>query len=136
MWSPYFAFNLRFMFLKTEYSELVHYLGGSVRKDYSDQVTHVISHANLGEKYLVSISKLNSNKWECWTGRKSKERLNVRRQHLIWNEVKSWLKNGWCAVGMNEIIENSTHSSKNSFENIERSHYTICIYYFSASITI
>lgn len=41
-------------FLQTELSEYVHYLGGSVRKDYSDQVTHVISHANLGEKYLVN----------------------------------------------------------------------------------
>ncbi|CAF3416900.1 unnamed protein product [Rotaria sp. Silwood2] len=33
--------------------DFVHYLGESVRKDYSDQVTYVISHANIGEKYLV-----------------------------------------------------------------------------------
>ncbi|CAM4742364.1 unnamed protein product [Rotaria magnacalcarata] len=33
--------------------DFVHYLGESVRKDYSDQVTYVISHANIGEKYLL-----------------------------------------------------------------------------------
>ncbi|CAF5085862.1 unnamed protein product, partial [Rotaria sp. Silwood1] len=36
----------------TKFSDIVHYLGGSVRKDYGDQVTHVVSFANLGEKYL------------------------------------------------------------------------------------
>ncbi|CAF2051305.1 unnamed protein product [Rotaria magnacalcarata] len=34
-------------------NDFVHYLGESVRKDYSDQVTYVISHANIGEKYLL-----------------------------------------------------------------------------------
>ena len=53
------ASNHRFA-LQTEFSEFVHYLGGSVRKDYSDQVTHVISHANLGEKYLVTIAALHT----------------------------------------------------------------------------
>ena len=41
-------------FFQTEFSDFVHYLGGSVRKDYSDQVTDVISHANIREKYLVN----------------------------------------------------------------------------------
>ncbi|CAF1362104.1 unnamed protein product [Rotaria sordida] len=36
-----------------DFSDFVHYLGESVRKDYSDLVTYVISHANIGEKYLV-----------------------------------------------------------------------------------
>ncbi|CAM4880750.1 unnamed protein product [Rotaria socialis] len=34
-------------------SDFVHYLGESVRKDYSEQITYVISHANIGEKYLL-----------------------------------------------------------------------------------
>ncbi|CAF1144076.1 unnamed protein product [Rotaria sp. Silwood1] len=34
-------------------NDFVHYLSESVRKDYSDQVTYVISHANIGEKYLI-----------------------------------------------------------------------------------
>ena len=42
-------------FFQTKFSDIVHYLGGSVRKDYGDQVTHVVSFANLGEKYLVSV---------------------------------------------------------------------------------
>ncbi|CAF1124836.1 unnamed protein product [Didymodactylos carnosus] len=36
--------------------DYVHYLGGSVRKDYSDQITHVVAHANLGEKYLTAFN--------------------------------------------------------------------------------
>jgi hypothetical protein len=42
-----------YLILYTKFSDIVHYLGGSVRKDYGDQVTHVVSFANLGEKYLV-----------------------------------------------------------------------------------
>ncbi|CAF3584387.1 unnamed protein product [Rotaria sordida] len=38
-----------------DFSDFIHYLGESVRKDYSDQVTYVISHANIGEKYLTAF---------------------------------------------------------------------------------
>ncbi|CAF4613694.1 unnamed protein product [Rotaria sp. Silwood2] len=41
--------------------DFVHYLGESVRKDYSDQVTYVISHANIGEKYLAAFKMERSN---------------------------------------------------------------------------
>ncbi|CAF3785003.1 unnamed protein product [Rotaria sp. Silwood1] len=48
---------LQLSYALLEFEELhidfVHYLSESVRKDYSDQVTYVISHANIGEKYLI-----------------------------------------------------------------------------------
>ncbi|CAF1601547.1 unnamed protein product, partial [Adineta ricciae] len=58
--------------IHTKFSDIVHYLGGSVRKDYSDQVTHVVSFANLGEKYLTAFnmerSEILTEDWllECW----------------------------------------------------------------------
>ncbi|CAF2063744.1 unnamed protein product [Rotaria magnacalcarata] len=63
----------------TEFSDFVHYLGGSVRKDYSDQVTHVISHANIGEKYLTAFnmerSEILTEEWllRCWQERNNRQ---------------------------------------------------------------
>ncbi|CAF3602276.1 unnamed protein product [Rotaria sordida] len=63
----------------TELSDFVHYLGGSVRKDYSDQVTHVISHANIGEKYLTAFnmerSEILTEEWllRCWHERNNRQ---------------------------------------------------------------
>ncbi|CAF3661612.1 unnamed protein product [Rotaria sp. Silwood1] len=63
----------------TEFSDFVHYLGGSVRKDYSDQVTHVISHANIGEKYLTAFnmerSEILTEEWllRCWHERNNRQ---------------------------------------------------------------
>ncbi|CAF3723637.1 unnamed protein product [Rotaria sordida] len=63
----------------TELSDFVHYLGGSVRKDYSDQVTHVISHANIGEKYLTAFnmerSEILTEEWllHCWHERNNRQ---------------------------------------------------------------
>ncbi|CAF0903498.1 unnamed protein product [Adineta steineri] len=63
----------------TEFSDFVHYLGGSVRKDYSDQVTHVISHANIGEKYLTAFnmerSEILTEEWilRCWNERDNRQ---------------------------------------------------------------
>ncbi|CAF1277952.1 unnamed protein product [Rotaria sordida] len=64
---------------ETELSDFVHYLGGSVRKDYSDQVTHVISHANIGEKYLTAFnmerSEILTEEWllHCWHERNNRQ---------------------------------------------------------------
>ncbi|CAF2039742.1 unnamed protein product [Rotaria magnacalcarata] len=61
--------------IHTKFSDIVHYLGGSVRKDYGDQVTHVVSFANLGEKYLTAFnmerSEILTEDWllECWKER-------------------------------------------------------------------
>ncbi|CAF1595401.1 unnamed protein product [Adineta ricciae] len=64
--------------IHTKFSDIVHYLGGSVRKDYSDQVTHVVSFANLGEKYLTAFnmerSEILTEEWllECWKEKDSR----------------------------------------------------------------
>lgn len=33
---------------------LVHHMGGTIRKDFSSKVTHLIAHSTHGEKYRVS----------------------------------------------------------------------------------
>lgn len=35
---------------------LVHHMGGTIRKDFSAKVTHLIAHSTHGEKYRVCIS--------------------------------------------------------------------------------
>ena len=42
--------------IHTKFSDIVHYLDGSVRKDYGDQVTHAVSFTNLGGKYLTAFN--------------------------------------------------------------------------------
>lgn len=65
--------------IHTKFSDIVHYLGGSVRKDYGDQVTHVVSFANLGEKYLTAFnmerSEILTEDWlvQCWNERDNRE---------------------------------------------------------------
>ncbi|CAF0902601.1 unnamed protein product [Adineta steineri] len=64
--------------IHAKFSDIVHYLGGSVRKDYNEQVTHVISFANLGEKYLTAFnmekSEILTEDWllECWKQRNNR----------------------------------------------------------------
>ncbi|UJR09565.1 hypothetical protein I4U23_013800 [Adineta vaga] len=64
--------------IHAKFSDIVHYLGGSVRKDYSEQVTHVISFANLGEKYLTAFnmerSEILTEDWlvQCWKERNNR----------------------------------------------------------------
>ena len=39
----------------SQLASLVHYMNGTIRKDYSPNVTHVVANHCKGEKYKVSI---------------------------------------------------------------------------------
>ena len=38
----------------SELANLVHFMGGSVRKDFSGKISHVVAHVAQGQKYKVS----------------------------------------------------------------------------------
>ena len=42
-------------------ADLVHYMGGSVRRDFSGKVTHVIANIAQGQKYKVNFFFSNSS---------------------------------------------------------------------------
>lgn len=42
------------VFFQTMMADLVHYMGGGIRKDFSAKVTHLVAMRSGGEKYRVS----------------------------------------------------------------------------------
>jgi hypothetical protein len=40
---------------------LVHYMGGSVRKEYNKRITHLIVKSTMSTKYKVSCLKINES---------------------------------------------------------------------------
>ena len=40
-------------------ADLVHHMGGSIRKDFSSRVTHLVANATSGNKYRVGQNQLH-----------------------------------------------------------------------------
>ncbi len=60
-----------FVFVQARLADLVHHMGGSIRKDFSSRVTHLVSNTVGGEKYRVAVSMgtpIMSEDWvhRCW----------------------------------------------------------------------
>lgn len=48
------------LFSQVNLVNLVHHMGGTIRKDFSAKVTHLIAHSTHGEKYRVCVPSIYS----------------------------------------------------------------------------
>ncbi|XP_014677396.1 PREDICTED: protein ECT2-like [Priapulus caudatus] len=75
----------------TKLVTLIHHMGGSIRKDFTQRVTHLVSNSTSGEKYRVAVSlgkPIMSEKWieKTWEER-NRVGCHATEEHLMQYKV-------------------------------------------------
>ncbi|KAK3094448.1 hypothetical protein FSP39_001856 [Pinctada imbricata] len=100
--------------------DLIHHMGGSLRKDISAKVTHLVSNCTDGEKYRFAVSfgtPIMSSEWiyKTWAERDAAEIVKATDEQMMQHRVPPFYKCCLCFYGFSE--EEKKHMEELTIEN-------------------
>lgn len=90
----------------TSLIQLVHHMGGSIRKDFSTSVTHLVANSTSGEKYFYAVSlgkPIMSPEWifKCWEKRNGLD-FSATDPDMVQFKVRPFLSCVFAFVGFSD----------------------------------